>query len=442
MMVITSPKLSVLVLAAIPLIVFPLILSGRGVRRRSRAAQDRLADASAYAAEAVGAIRTMQAFGMGRATAAPLRAGVGERLCGGPRFDPGAGAAHRRRDLPDLGQRRRRAVVRRARRARRHHDGGPALAVRALRGVRRERARPALGGLRRARPGGRRRRAPRRDPGRRTGDPGPGRPRAAAGARRGATLAFEAVRFPYPTRPDTPSLDGVSFPIAPRRAGRPRRPLGRRQDHGASAAPALLRSAGSGSVRVDGRRHRAGRSRGLCASASRSCRRSPTIFSGTVAENIRYGRPDATEARGPPRRRARPCERLHPGPAAGLRHRCRRARRHAVGRPAPAHRDRARHPEGRADPAPRRGDLGARRRERAGGAGRARPPDAGTHHARHRPPPRDDPQRRPHPRPRRRPDRRGGHPRQPAGASRGLYAQLAALQFTDAREEERRPAAE
>ncbi|BDL39749.1 hypothetical protein MSPGM_23390 [Methylorubrum sp. GM97] len=69
MMVWTSPGLSILVLAAIPLIVFPLILSGRGVRRRSRAAQDRLADASAYAAEAVGAVRTMQAFGMGRATA-------------------------------------------------------------------------------------------------------------------------------------------------------------------------------------------------------------------------------------------------------------------------------------------------------------------------------------------------------------------------------------
>ena len=74
MMVITSPKLSVLVLAAIPLIVFPLILSGRGVRRRSRAAQDRLADASAYAAEAVNAIRTMQAFGMGRTTASRFAA--------------------------------------------------------------------------------------------------------------------------------------------------------------------------------------------------------------------------------------------------------------------------------------------------------------------------------------------------------------------------------
>jgi ATP-binding cassette subfamily B protein len=69
MMVVTSLKLSVLVLLAIPVIVLPLVLSGRGVRRRSRAAQDKLAEASAFAAEAVGAVRTMLAFGMERATA-------------------------------------------------------------------------------------------------------------------------------------------------------------------------------------------------------------------------------------------------------------------------------------------------------------------------------------------------------------------------------------
>jgi ATP-binding cassette subfamily B protein len=62
MMIYTSPKLSSLVLLAIPLIVFPLVGFGRSVRRRSRAAQDRLATASAYASEAIGAIRTMQAF--------------------------------------------------------------------------------------------------------------------------------------------------------------------------------------------------------------------------------------------------------------------------------------------------------------------------------------------------------------------------------------------
>jgi len=62
MMVYTSPKLSSLVLAAIPLIVFPLVGFGRSVRRRARGAQDTLAAASAYAGEAIAATRTLQAF--------------------------------------------------------------------------------------------------------------------------------------------------------------------------------------------------------------------------------------------------------------------------------------------------------------------------------------------------------------------------------------------
>src|SRR6201999_1033511 len=62
MMMVTSPKLSGFVLAAIPVIVLPLVAFGRAVRRRSRAAQDTLADASAYAAELIGAVRTLQAF--------------------------------------------------------------------------------------------------------------------------------------------------------------------------------------------------------------------------------------------------------------------------------------------------------------------------------------------------------------------------------------------
>ena len=62
MMVVTSPRLSGFVLAAIPLIVLPLVAFGRWVRRLSRTAQDTLADATAYASELIGAIRTVQAF--------------------------------------------------------------------------------------------------------------------------------------------------------------------------------------------------------------------------------------------------------------------------------------------------------------------------------------------------------------------------------------------
>jgi ATP-binding cassette, subfamily B, bacterial len=62
MMVITSPKLSAFVLAAIPVIVLPLYAAGRSVRERSRRAQDRLADATAFATESLSAVRVMQSF--------------------------------------------------------------------------------------------------------------------------------------------------------------------------------------------------------------------------------------------------------------------------------------------------------------------------------------------------------------------------------------------
>ncbi|HEY6381622.1 MAG TPA: ABC transporter transmembrane domain-containing protein [Pseudolabrys sp.] len=62
MMVVTSPRLSLFVLGAIPVIVLPLVAFGRAVRRRGRAAQDTLADASGYADEMIGAVRTLQAY--------------------------------------------------------------------------------------------------------------------------------------------------------------------------------------------------------------------------------------------------------------------------------------------------------------------------------------------------------------------------------------------
>nr|WP_239025009.1 ABC transporter transmembrane domain-containing protein [Rhodoligotrophos defluvii] len=62
MMVVTSPKLSGLVVAAIPVIVVPLVLFGRWVRRLSRSAQDTLAQSAAFASERLSAIRLVQAF--------------------------------------------------------------------------------------------------------------------------------------------------------------------------------------------------------------------------------------------------------------------------------------------------------------------------------------------------------------------------------------------
>jgi len=61
-MIWTSPSLSLIVLVAIPVIVFPIFYFGRNVRKRSRIAQDTLADATAYASEAISSVRTLQAF--------------------------------------------------------------------------------------------------------------------------------------------------------------------------------------------------------------------------------------------------------------------------------------------------------------------------------------------------------------------------------------------
>src|SRR6204780_2011094 len=76
MMVVTSPRLSGFVLLAIPLIVIPLVAFGRWVRRLSRNAQDTLAEATAYASELVGAIRTVQAYTSEKLAGARFGGGV------------------------------------------------------------------------------------------------------------------------------------------------------------------------------------------------------------------------------------------------------------------------------------------------------------------------------------------------------------------------------
>jgi ATP-binding cassette subfamily B protein len=62
MLAITSLKLTGLIVVLIPLIVGPLVTLGRRVRRLSRASQDRIADTSGLAGESLNAIQTVQAF--------------------------------------------------------------------------------------------------------------------------------------------------------------------------------------------------------------------------------------------------------------------------------------------------------------------------------------------------------------------------------------------
>ncbi len=59
----TSWELSLLVALVVPLILVPMLFLGRRVRRLSRVSQDKVADVGAYIEETIGAIRTVQAFG-------------------------------------------------------------------------------------------------------------------------------------------------------------------------------------------------------------------------------------------------------------------------------------------------------------------------------------------------------------------------------------------
>lgn len=59
---ITNVKLSLIVLASVPLVVFPVILFGRRVRALSRSSQDRLADVGSVAGESLRHIKVVQSF--------------------------------------------------------------------------------------------------------------------------------------------------------------------------------------------------------------------------------------------------------------------------------------------------------------------------------------------------------------------------------------------
>ena len=196
----------------------------------------------------------------------------------------------------------------------------------------------------RARGGARRPRADR--PGRRCPTP-----RGDAALRRRAVRLRRRPAGAARPRPDDPGRPD-------RRAGRHHR---RRQDHASPSWSPGSTTRPTGAVTP--RRRRPAR-----RSTDDDLRRAVVmvtqenfLFSGTVADNIRFGRPDADRGRGrgggPRDRRAR----LHRRAARGLRHRRRQARRPAVGRAAPAGRVRPGVPRRPGGADPRRGDLVARR---------------------------------------------------------------------------------
>jgi ATP-binding cassette, subfamily B, bacterial len=293
MMVITSPRLSFFVIVAIPIIVLPLVAFGRMVRRRSRTAQDTLAEASAYATELIGAMRILQAFtneklatnrfttAVNRAYSAALHSTrarawltaiviflvfssvvvilwVGAQDVLTHRITPGrlsqfvlyavfaAGA------LGELSQ-----VFGEISQA-----AGAAERLNELLGVPPAITAPAH---------------PAPFPAHCTGE-----------------VAFDRVRFCYPAREATPALDGISFHIRP---GEKVAIVGPSGAGKSTVFHLILRfyDPDSGAVTLDGVR---------LADADPQALRShialvpqdPVVFAASVAENIRFGRPEASDA--------------------------------------------------------------------------------------------------------------------------------------------------
>ena len=241
MMVVTSPKLSAYVLAAIPIIVLPLFAAGRAVRERSRRAQDTLAEATAFAAESLSAVRVMQSF-------------VAEAFTAGRYRNAAYGAYEAARGMAQA-----RAIVTTAALflafgsvvvvlwlgaqdvVAGRMSGGALTAVRALRRARRGRARTVVGSLERGVAGRRRRGPHRRTAGRQAAIAAPAAPlalaiRCAANSR--------SVRSTSPIRAATEDARPARRQL-PRRAGRSRRhrrPVRRGQVDALPAGAALLRS--------------------------------------------------------------------------------------------------------------------------------------------------------------------------------------------------------
>jgi len=292
LMVWTSPKLSALVLVAIPLIVVPLVISGRSVRRRSRAAQDRLADASAYAAEAIGAVRTMQAFGMEDAAAARFARAADDAfeaarlsttmrsiLTGTAIFLVSASVVgvlwYGAQDVlagTITGGRLSQFML---------YAVFAASSLGQLSEVYGELTQAAGAAERLAE-------ILATEPVIRA----PVRPRILPDPPLG-TLAFEDVRFAYPTRSEQPAVESLTFAIAPGERVALVGPSGAGKS---TVLQLLLRfyDPQSGRVLVDGLAVAEVDPQALRARLA-LVPQEPTIFATTISDNIRYGRPDAGE---------------------------------------------------------------------------------------------------------------------------------------------------
>jgi ATP-binding cassette subfamily B protein len=293
LLIATSAKLAAIIVVVVPLVVVPALLFGRRERRLSRAAQERIGDLGAYAEETLGALPTVQAFTheavdraifsdrVEQSVAAALRRirtrallilvvillgfgaitfslWVGGRDVIAGRMSGGDLAAFvfyaimlasSGATLSELWGEVQRAA-------------GAADRLAELLGTRPGIAAPAV--VQAFAPG------------------------------EAGSVEFAGVSFRYPSRPDTPALDDVSFAVEPGETVALVGPSGAGKT---TVFQLLLRfyDVTEGSVLVDGVDVRAADPSALRERVA-VVSQDPFIFSASAFDNIRYGRPGATDA--------------------------------------------------------------------------------------------------------------------------------------------------
>ena len=206
-------------------------------------------------------------------------------------------------------------------------------------------------------------------------------------------LDIDSVVFAYGK---DPVLHGISFHLEPGACFA----LVGESGHGKSTLARLIGrhyDPDEGAVRVDGH--------DLRDVQLRSYRRQlgvvlqdPFLFSGTIASNIRFAKPDATDEEVQAAAAAVGVDRVAATALGRPRPHGARGRYRALGRRAPAHLDRAGTARRPAHPRPRRGHLEHRPPDRGADRTGARPAPERPHLDHHRPPPLDGPARRRDPR--------------------------------------------
>jgi len=293
MLVITSPRLTLLALAVVPLAVVPIIVLGRRVRRLSRLSQERIADLTSYAGERVDAIRTVQSFGHEQREAQHF-IGLVEAAFGTARsrifqravmtgivillvfgavgvllWIGGHDVLSGRITAGDLSAFVFYAVV----------AAGSAGAISEV-----------IGDLQRAAGAAERiaellaTQSPVADPASPVTLPASG----------GGAVSFEDVTFRYPARPDMPALDHFALQVAPGESVALVGPSGAGKT---TVFGLLLRfyDPQAGKVRLDGIDISQARLADLRARMA-IVPQEPVLFSASALDNIRYGRPDASDA--------------------------------------------------------------------------------------------------------------------------------------------------